>query len=71
MSKKKNNETSAKVQGIEAGKPITVQADSRPACKAKIAELREQAKAAGLNNAEGGFIQYREGSFIAVITFNS
>ena len=68
---KKNNETSAKVPGIEAGKPITVQADSRPACKAKIAELREQAKEAGLGKAEGGFIQHKEGSFIAVITFKS
>lgn len=66
---KKNKETSAK--GIEAGKPITVQADSRPACKAKIAELREQANAAGLKNAEGGFIQHKEGLFFAVITFKS
>lgn len=68
---KKNKETTAKVPGIEAGKPITVQADSRPACNAKIAELREQANAAGLKNAEGGFIQHKEGLFFAVITFKS
>ena len=68
---KKTNDTTGKVPGIEAGKPITVQADSRPACKAKIAELREQAAAAGLKKAVGGFIQHAGGLFTAVITFNN
>ena len=72
---KKNNETSAKVSGIKAGEPITVEAATRAEAKVKLSELREKAKAEGLTKAGGGFIQFVRkhyldtGSFIAVITF--
>ena len=54
---------------IESGKPIEIKADSREEATQKLSELRKQAEAEGLTPSEGGFIQHREGTFSAVITF--
>ena len=72
---KKTDEIPAEVQGIKAGEPIIIEAETREEAKVKLSELREKAKAEGLTKAEGGFIQFIRndyldtGSFIAVITF--
>lgn len=64
------------IPAIEAGKPITIEADSRQEATDKLNELRKQAEADGMTQTEGGFIEYQrtaEGKdlFSAVITFNS
>ena len=65
MSKTKNDAPTA----IEAGKAITITADSREEATEQLNELRKQAEAAGLTPKDGGFIEHREGAFSAVITF--
>lgn len=64
--KQKNDTTALK---IESGKPIEIKADSREEAIQKLSELRKQAEAKGMTPSEGGFIQHREGTFSAVITF--
>ena len=65
MSKTKNDAPTA----IEAGKAITITADTREDATRKLNELRKQAETEGLTTKEGGFIEHREGAFSAVITF--
>jgi len=66
MSKTKND---APAIEIEAGKAISVTAESRKEAADRLKELRKQAEEAGLVQAAGGFIDHREGIFSAVITF--
>lgn len=54
---------------IEAGKAITITAESREDATNQLNELRKQAAESGLIQAPGGFIGHREGVFSAVITF--
>lgn len=65
MSKKKNDQQAA----IVAGKAVSITADSRRDAVKQLKDLRNKAEEAGLKQAEGGFIEYREGMFSAVITF--
>ena len=62
---KKKTEAAA----IEAGRSVTVTAASRQEAKEKLDALRKQAEALGLVQDAGGFIEYRDGDFSAVITF--
>lgn len=58
---------------IEAGKPITIGADTRKDATEKLNALRKQAEADGLTQTDGGFIMFNtagDGKFSAVITFN-
>ena len=64
-----NKKNDAPAIVIESGKPIEIKATSRDEATKKLSELRKQAEAEGLAPSEGGFIQYREGEFFAVITF--
>lgn len=54
---------------IEAGKAITITAESREDATNQLNELRKQAAESGLIQAPGGLIEHREGVFSAVITF--
>ena len=59
---------------IEVGKPIKIEANSRPDADAQVAALIKQSEAQGLKH-EGGFIDYKrtaegEDQFWAVIKFN-
>ena len=66
MSKKTNT------TAIQPGKPVSIEADSRPAAEKQLADLRAKAEADGLIPSEGGFIEYNaagDGKFSAVITF--
>lgn len=65
MSKTKNDAPTA----IEAGKAITITADSREEATEQLNELRKQAEEAGLVQDAGGFIEHRLGAFSAVIKF--
>ena len=64
MSKKKND-----APAIVAGKAVTITADTRKDAKKQLDALRKQAKDAGLVQGEGGFIEYRDGIFSAIIKF--
>lgn len=55
---------------IEAGKAITITADSRKDATKKLNDMRKHAEDAGLVYKAGGFIKHREGNFSAVITFD-
>lgn len=58
---------------IEAGKQITIGADTRKDATEKLNALRKQAEADGLTQTDGGFIMFNaagDGKFSAVITFN-
>ena len=72
MSKTKNDAPTA----IEAGKAITITADSREEATEQLNELRKQAEEAGLVQDAGGFIEYckqdylDKGKFCATVTFN-
>jgi hypothetical protein len=70
MSKTKND-----IPAIEAGKPITIEAESRQDATEQLNAMRKQAEGDGLTQTEGGFIEYQrtaegEDKFSAVITFN-
>ena len=72
MSKTKDaviDEQNSKAITIESGKPIEIKADSREDATKQLADLRKQAEEAGLTPQAGGFIEHREGTFSAVITF--
>ena len=65
MSKKKNDQQDV----IVDGKTVIVTAESRKDAVRQINDLRKKAEKAGLKQAEGGFIEYCDGSFSAAITF--
>lgn len=65
MSKTKNDAPTV----IEAGKAITITADSREEAVKKINALHKQAQDSGLKYQSGGFIGYCDGVFSTMITF--
>ena len=77
MSKQKNEEvidqqTESTATAIEAGKTITIEADSRQEASEQLNALRKQAEAEGLIQADGGFVMYNaagNSKFTAAITF--
>lgn len=70
MKTKKSKKNEESVDTIAAGVPMTVTGSSRTEIVNKLRELRQQASEQGLTSVIGGFVQFCQGSFKAVITFN-